>query len=238
MQLQTQRLIMRDYKHDDFTAVFALDNHPELREMLGQDKLFTQQEFLPWFLGNIAAQTHEPRTLFQFLLEHRETGAFIGRCRLHIKPFNRVTEDTREANHLAARELSGHQSAGMSSRAAAGRRSRLSLHDKSEDRHICEIGYRIHPHYWRQGYATEAACELLRFGFVDLHLQSITAGCHAKNSASARVLQQIGMRYTGRVPCEQLVPGSWEDTLLFAIDRQEWQTQQAMILHPSDEFGE
>ena len=238
MQLQTQRLIMRDYKHDDFTAVFALDNHPELREMLGQDKLFTQQEFLPWFLGNIAAQTHEPRTLFQFLLEHRETGAFIGRCRLHIKPFNQVTEDTRKADHLANRKLSKHQSAVMPAVAATEQCFQLSLNGKSEDSHTGEIGYRIHPHYWRQGYATEAARELLRFGFVDLHLQSITAGCHAKNSASARVLQKIGMRYTRRVPREQLVHGSWEDTLLFAIDRQEWQTQQAMVLHTSEEFGE
>jgi [ribosomal protein S5]-alanine N-acetyltransferase len=60
-----------------------------------------------------------------------------------------------------------------------------------------ELGYWIGLPYWGKGYATEAAKALVQYGFEILGLHRIFA-CHfARNSASARVLQKVGMRHEG-----------------------------------------
>ncbi len=51
------------------------------------------------------------------------------------------------------------------------------------------IGYELNPAAWGQGYATEAAHAIVRFGFEDLRLHRIWAECVADNMASARVLE-------------------------------------------------
>ena len=49
-----------------------------------------------------------------------------------------------------------------------------------------------------QGYATEAATELVRICFEDLGLRRVTAGAFADNPPSLRVMEKLGMR---RRPC-------------------------------------
>jgi RimJ/RimL family protein N-acetyltransferase len=56
-----------------------------------------------------------------------------------------------------------------------------------------EVGYRLARAYWGKGYATEAAAALLCYGFVNLNLSLITAIAHARNVASNRVIQKIGL---------------------------------------------
>ena len=53
--------------------------------------------------------------------------------------------------------------------------------------------YSINRAYWGQGYATEAAARLLRFGFEEAGLRRIFAECEPGNTASARVLEKIGL---------------------------------------------
>ena len=45
---------------------------------------------------------------------------------------------------------------------------------------IAEVWYKIHPSYWAKGYATEGLKKLLEFGFTDLKLHRIEAGCAVK----------------------------------------------------------
>jgi RimJ/RimL family protein N-acetyltransferase len=85
-----------------------------------------------------------------------------------------------------------------------------------------DIGYELSPHYWRRGYATEAARVLLAFGFTDLRLHRIWSRCVADNVGSARVLAKIGMRAEGRLREKEYFKGRWWDTLLFAILDHEW----------------
>jgi [ribosomal protein S5]-alanine N-acetyltransferase len=79
-----------------------------------------------------------------------------------------------------------------------------------------EIGFVFHRDVWSQGYATEAAELLLRFGFDHLQLRRISATCHPDNHASARVLQKAGLEYEGRIRSHLLVRGAWRDSLLYA----------------------
>src|ERR1700691_4956998 len=56
-----------------------------------------------------------------------------------------------------------------------------------------ELGYWIGVPYWGNGYATEAAQAMLKYGFETLELQRIFASYVPRNVASGKVLQKIGM---------------------------------------------
>jgi RimJ/RimL family protein N-acetyltransferase len=56
-----------------------------------------------------------------------------------------------------------------------------------------EIGWRIDPAQWGQGYATEAAALALDDGFDRLKLQEIVALTVPANSRSRRVMERLGM---------------------------------------------
>jgi RimJ/RimL family protein N-acetyltransferase len=85
------------------------------------------------------------------------------------------------------------------------------------------IGYALHPDVHGRGFATEAAAELLRIGFVDLGLRRITADAYAENVASNRVLRRIGMRHEATIRARSLgKDGTWLDDNLWAVLREEW----------------
>ncbi len=56
-----------------------------------------------------------------------------------------------------------------------------------------EIGYRLHPSYWKQGIATEAARAVRDHGFEDLRLAHLISLIHPDNIASRRVAEKNGM---------------------------------------------
>jgi ribosomal-protein-alanine N-acetyltransferase len=92
----------------------------------------------------------------------------------------------------------------------------------SPDAHEADIGYELSPHYWGQGYATEAAHAILKFGFTQLHVHRIWSWCMADNAGSAHVLEKIGMQPEGRLRDKEYFKGRWWDTLLYAILDHEW----------------
>jgi [ribosomal protein S5]-alanine N-acetyltransferase len=86
-----------------------------------------------------------------------------------------------------------------------------------------ELGYWLGVAYWRQGYATEASREMLRYGFEDLGLHRIFASHFKQNPASGRVLKKLGMRYEG---CQREHLYKWDqfiDSELYGLLRREWQ---------------
>ena len=83
--------------------------------------------------------------------------------------------------------------------------------------HRAELGYWIGVSYWGNGYATEAAGALFKYGFGRLALRRIHAGHVADNIASARVLQKIGMRHEGSFPQHILKWGNFLDLELYGM---------------------
>lgn len=90
-----------------------------------------------------------------------------------------------------------------------------------------DIGYELDSRFWGRGYATEAACEMLRFGFEEHKLHRIGAGCVADNAGSARVLKKIGMQCEGHLREKAYFKGRWWDSLLYGILEHEWQAQHS-----------
>lgn len=75
----------------------------------------------------------------------------------------------------------------------------LNLIDEEVD-----LGYRFFRSVWGQGYATEAARACLDFGFGTLGMTRIIARALPENIASWKVLEKIGMRFTGFGECKGL----------------------------------
>jgi [ribosomal protein S5]-alanine N-acetyltransferase len=87
-----------------------------------------------------------------------------------------------------------------------------------------ELGYWLGVSYWGKGYATEAARELLRYGFEDLRLHRIFASHFNHNPASGRILKKLGMRHEG---CQREHLYKWDqfiDSELYGILRAEWES--------------
>ncbi len=97
---------------------------------------------------------------------------------------------------------------------------------EAADAHVADIGYELDPGHWGHGYATEAARAILDFGFAELGVHRIWSWCIADNVSSARVLQRLGMQLEGRLRENEYFKGRWWDTLMFAILKQEWQSQK------------
>ncbi len=57
-----------------------------------------------------------------------------------------------------------------------------------------EIYYGFFKTSWGKGFATEAACALLRFGFEQVKLPKIAAVTHPENIESQKVLKKIGFK--------------------------------------------
>ena len=97
---------------------------------------------------------------------------------------------------------------------------------RSREHRRGEIGYVFNPAHHGRGLATEAAGALLRLGFEGLGLHRIVARCDARNTASARVMERVGMRREALHVHYEFVKGEWVDELFYAILRTEWAARQ------------
>jgi len=57
-----------------------------------------------------------------------------------------------------------------------------------------EIGYSLHPAFWRKGYATEAARKCRDFAFENNFAESLISIVHVENTTSANVALRNGMK--------------------------------------------
>jgi len=96
---------------------------------------------------------------------------------------------------------------------------------RSREHRLGEIGYIFHPDYGGQGYATEAAQVMLRLGFDELGLHRIIGRVDARNTASARVLERLGMRLEAHFIQNEIVKGEWTDEIVFAMLEDEWRAR-------------
>ena len=86
----------------------------------------------------------------------------------------------------------------------------------------CEIGFTIAPGHQGHGYATEAARLLVGYLFGRRGKHRITASCDARNTASAAVLERLGMRREGHLRESTWAKGEWTDDLLYGLLHHEW----------------
>jgi RimJ/RimL family protein N-acetyltransferase len=85
-----------------------------------------------------------------------------------------------------------------------------------------EIGYIVHPDHQGLGFTTEACREVLRIGFEDVGLHRVIGRLEARNLASARVLEKLGMRREALFVDNEMIKGEWSSEAVYAILDREW----------------
>jgi RimJ/RimL family protein N-acetyltransferase len=88
-----------------------------------------------------------------------------------------------------------------------------------------ELGYLVAVEEWGNGYATEAAAAVVRFGFEALDLNRIYAFHFATNPASGNVLRKLGMHHEGRRLQHVLKWGAFLDDECYAILADQWRAR-------------
>lgn len=85
-----------------------------------------------------------------------------------------------------------------------------------------EFGFVFNPAHHGNGYAGEAAVEMLRLGFEGLGLHRIIGRCEGRNTASARLMARLGMRREAHFVQNELFKGEWSDEIVYAMLAREW----------------
>jgi RimJ/RimL family protein N-acetyltransferase len=101
----------------------------------------------------------------------------------------------------------------------------VGIWSSATDRLQADIGYVFNPRFHGQGYATEAVTELLRIGFQEAGLHRITANADARNAASIRVMEKIGMRREAHFVQGSFEKGEWVDEVEYGILAAEWRAR-------------
>ena len=111
-----------------------------------------------------------------------------------VIPRERAEATVREAVEAAARERFGQWLVERRDGRMAGFCGLLRRDPASDP----ELMYGLAPAFWHLGYATEAARAVLAYAFRTLGVARVTAATDVPNTASARVMERLGMRFTHR----------------------------------------
>jgi [ribosomal protein S5]-alanine N-acetyltransferase len=101
----------------------------------------------------------------------------------------------------------------------------IGLRVEKQHQHA-ELGYWLGVPFWGHGYATEAAADIVRYGFETLALHRIFASHFKHNPASGRILKKVGMKYEG---CQREHLLKWDrfvDSELYGLLRREWEARE------------
>jgi RimJ/RimL family protein N-acetyltransferase len=80
-----------------------------------------------------------------------------------------------------------------------------------------EIGFIFHPDHQGHGYATEAARALVDHAFEHYGLHRLYGRLEPRNTASARVLEKLGMRREAHLIENEWVKGEWQSEAIYAL---------------------
>lgn len=95
---------------------------------------------------------------------------------------------------------------------------------KRENPYALMLGYWLDEAAWGKGYMTEAVKAVLRFGFVKLNADIITASCYPHNERSRNVLIKQGFEYEGTLCQAELVcDGRILDHQCYCLKKEGWE---------------
>lgn len=165
IELQTERLLLRDLERGDWEAVLAYQGDPRVLRYLQRTTPASAAEVRVSLAEIVRRRAAPGRTAVDLAIVLPERNELIGEIGLlYYEP----------------------------------------------DGPVAMLGFQLRADCWGQGYATEAAREMIRFGFEELGLRKIEAGCLPENLASARVLEKAGLTYEATESC---YPGAPEGTV-------------------------
>jgi RimJ/RimL family protein N-acetyltransferase len=102
-----------------------------------------------------------------------------------------------------------------------------------------EVGWRLALEAWGNGYATEAAREAIRFGFVQAGLDEIVSMTTLANARSRRVMEKLGMTHDPADDFEhpRVPPGPLRRHVLYRLPRARWAAVRQALGQPMRSSG-
>jgi [ribosomal protein S5]-alanine N-acetyltransferase len=95
----------------------------------------------------------------------------------------------------------------------------IGFHAWSPKHKRAEIGYEIHPDYWRKGYTREALIKIISYGLREMDLTRIGAVVFTENEASNRLLTKMGFQKEGTLKDYMYQNGKPHDTFIYSLLR-------------------
>ena len=92
---------------------------------------------------------------------------------------------------------------------------------------LADIGYTFLPDNRGNGYATEAATAMVDLAFAELGCHRVAGHLDARNTASAALLQRLGMRHEAHLIENEWVKGEWTDESIYAVLATEWSERRS-----------
>lgn len=92
----------------------------------------------------------------------------------------------------------------------------------NEDHLSAEIGYTVSNKFWGNGYAKEAAYQLIRFAFTELNLERVYARVIKENTRSVKVLKNLGFTYEGTARNANFYNYKLSNVMYFSILKDEF----------------
>jgi RimJ/RimL family protein N-acetyltransferase len=87
-----------------------------------------------------------------------------------------------------------------------------------------EMGGSLHPEFHGHGYATEIYGVLLELAFTTYGLHRVVGRCDARNLASIRSLEKVGLHREAHFIENEFVKGEWTDEVVLAIRASGWRS--------------
>lgn len=85
-----------------------------------------------------------------------------------------------------------------------------------KEHYRAEMGYALHPDYWRKGIMKEAIINVLEYGFNAMQLHSVEARININNNASAAILISTGFVKEAYFREDYYFDGKFEDTAVYS----------------------
>jgi len=99
-----------------------------------------------------------------------------------------------------------------------------------------ELKFLIDPESRKQGYATEAVQIIIDYLFTSHDIVRIQAETHPENTPAISVLEKNGFTHEGVLRKSIFSAGTWRDSILFSIIREDWTPTEQRALHPAKEL--
>jgi RimJ/RimL family protein N-acetyltransferase len=130
---------------------------------------------------------------------------------------------TRLARKVADRELDEHSGISVVVALRDGTYvGDLGIWFTSVEHRSAEVGFSFLPAHQGRGYATEATRALLDWAFATGGVHRVEGRLEARNAASGRVLEKLGMRGEAHFVENEWIRGEWQSELVYAILEREW----------------